>query len=313
MLSSPDVSTQTEVAAAALQPLRTPSRRTLYLLLGVMVFFWSLNFVVVKIALREFPPMVLATIRASLASMVLLGIFAARRNRRRPAARWNAREILLLLVLGVAGVALNQGFFALGLSLTSVAHAAILAGLTPVQVLLIAAAIGQEKLTLRKVTGLGVALSGVALLQLSHDSTGAPSLAGDLCILMSGLALAIYTVGGKSVAARHDSVTMNTFAYTGSALLLSPVILLQPVHFGSISASAWLSVAYIAVFASVVSYLIYSYALTHIEASRVSSAAYVQPLLATLLAIPFLGEHLTIFILVGGILVLAGVYATERG
>ena len=47
----------------------------------------------------------------------------------------SAREVLLLLVLGISGVALNQGFFIVGLGRTSVAHAAILMGLTPVQVL----------------------------------------------------------------------------------------------------------------------------------------------------------------------------------
>lgn len=291
---------------------RAPSRLYLYFLLSLMVFFWSLNFVIVKIALREFPALLLTTLRAALAAVVLLGIFAAARSRRRT-TRWTAREVLLLLVLGVSGVALNQAFFIAGLSRTSVVHAAIIMGLTPVQVLLLAAVSGQEKLTWRKLTGLAVALAGVAVLQLSHDGNGAPSVAGDICIFLSGFTFAIYTVGGKNLTARHDSVTMNTFAYMGGAVVLSPVILWEPFHFAAVSAGAWLCVAYMAFFPSVVSYLIYSYALTHIEASRVSAASYLQPLLAMLFAIPLLGEHLTASILIGGTLVLAGVYVTERG
>jgi len=117
------------------------------------------------------------------------------------------------------------------------------------------------------------------------------------------------------VSARHDAITMNTFAYVGGAIVLSPVIVLNARHFDftAVSASAWLSVAYMAVFSSVVSYLIYNYALSHIAASRVSAFSYLQPLLATLLAIPILGEHVTIYLLAGGALVLAGVYITERG
>jgi len=299
-------------AATRTAPPGAPSRGSLYSLLGLMVFFWSLNFVIVKIALREFPPLLLTALRVALAAGVLLGIFAATRPQRR-SARWTAREILLLLVLGVSGVALNQGFFVAGLGRTSVAHAAILMGLTPVQVLLLAALTGQEKLTGRKLTGLAVALLGVAVLQLSHDGSGAPSMSGDVCILLSGFAFAVYTVGGKNLTSRHDSVTMNTFVYLGGAVVLSPVILWQPVHFAAVSATAWLSLAYMALFPSVVSYLIYSYALAHMEASRVSASSYLQPLLATLIAIVILDEHLTAPILTGGTLVLAGVYITERG
>lgn len=243
-----------------------------------MIFFWSLNFVIVKIALREIPPLLLTTLRAAAAAIILLGIFVARRRWRPPTA-WTMRDILLLLVLGVFGVALNQGFFILGLSWTSVTHSAILVGLTPVQVLLLAAVTGQERLTSRKLIGLTVALAGVAILQISHDGNAAPSIAGDVCILLSGFAFAVYTVGGKHLTARHhDSVTINTFAYMGSTVVLAPVILWQPVDFAAIGASAWLSVAYIAIFPSVVSYLIYSYALAHIEASRVSAGSYLQPL-----------------------------------
>ena len=59
----------------------------------MMVFFWSLNFVIVKIALREFPPLLLTALRVALAAGVLLGIFTATRARRRN-TRWKAREIV---------------------------------------------------------------------------------------------------------------------------------------------------------------------------------------------------------------------------
>jgi drug/metabolite transporter (DMT)-like permease len=58
--------------------------------------------------------------------------------------------------------------------------------------------------------------------------------------------------------------------------------------------------------------LIYYYALTHIPASRVSAFSYLQPLLATVLAIPFLGETPSASMVTGGCLVLAGVFVAER-
>jgi len=289
-----------------------PSHSRIYWLLTLMVFFWSLNYVMGKIALREFPPVLLATFRTAIAGVVILPLYLLRR---RHASKWNFREGLLLLVLGVGGVALNQVFFVLGLSRTSVAHSAILIGLTPVQVLLLAAITGQEKLTWRKVVGLVVALAGVGVLQLTHESARGPSILGDVFILLCGLSLAVYTVFGKEVSARHDAITMNTFAYVGGAIVLSPAIVWNARHFDftAVSASAWLSVAYMAVFSSVVSYLIYNYALSRIAASRVSAFSYLQPVFASIMGVAFLGESLGAPVIAGGAVILTGVYLAERG
>jgi drug/metabolite transporter (DMT)-like permease len=68
-----------------------------------------------------------------------------------------------------------------------------------------------------------------------------------------------------------------------------------------------------AIFPSVLGYLIYCYALTKMPASRVSAFSYLQPLLATILAVPMLGEPVSGSLAGGGALILAGVYVTERG
>ena len=290
----------------------SPTVARLYALLSLMVFFWSLNFVIGKIALREFPALLLAALRTAIAGAVIFPIFLAR-LRRKPAA-WSWRDVALLLILGVFGIALNQVFFVLGLGHTSAAHSAILISMMPVFVLVLASIRGQEKLTVRKGTGLAIAIAGVIVLQGSRHG-GDASVLGDVYSLLCGVAFAVYTVFGKSVLARHDTVTMNTFAYLGGAVALSPVIIwnIGRFPFGSVSTTAWLSVAYMAIFSSVISYLIYSYALSHIAASRVSAFSYLQPLGATLLSIPILGDSISAPLIAGGALVLAGVCTTERG
>jgi drug/metabolite transporter (DMT)-like permease len=307
-VASPDAPAKSRLQA------RMPAPQTLYSLLVAMVSFWALNFVIGKIALRELPPLLLAAVRTAIAGAVMLAIFVLRR-RHRP-GKLTVREMLTLVLLGVFGSVLGQVFFAAGLSKTSVTHSAILTGLTPVQVLLLAAVIGQEKLTWRKASGMAVALAGVCVLQLARNEGGAaPSLTGDVLILLSGFAFAAYSVFGKRVSERHDTVTINTFAYAGGAIALSPVIFWQAgrFDFAAVSAGAWLGVTYMAVCSSVASYLIFNYVLKHIAASRVSAFSYLLPLLVTLIAIPVLHEPVTTSLLIGGALVLAGVYVTERG
>jgi drug/metabolite transporter (DMT)-like permease len=96
--------------------------------------------------------------------------------------------------------------------------------------------------------------------------------------------------------------------------MLAPITIWASIGFDwtRVSAAGWLGLIYMAAFPSVVCYLIYYWALTYIPASRVSSFSYLQPPIATLLAVPLLGEPVTVWLALGGALVLLGVFLTER-
>ncbi len=281
----------------------------LYALIGLMTFVWSLNYIISKIALRELPPLFTAGLRTAIAGAMILPLYLWHRRH-----DWSRRDIPLLMALGVLGVALNQVFFVVGIARTSVAHASIMIGLCPVIVLLIASVMGLEKMTAGRLAGMVVALGGVALLQFAGRRTSGTSLTGDLLVLMASLAFAVFTANAKRVSHRFSTVTLNTFAYVAGGIVLLPVTIWQgrSVAIAEVSAAAWLSVLYMAAFSSVLSYLIYFTALQRIPASRASAFSYMQPVLATTMAIPLLGERPTASLIGGGLLVLLGVMLTER-
>jgi drug/metabolite transporter (DMT)-like permease len=288
----------------------------LYALIALMVFFWSANFSIAKFALREFPPLLLSGLRLVVAAVCIIPIYWWERRRQNdPLAR---EEIRFLIWLGVFGVALNQVFFVFGLSRTSVAHSAIIIGLTPLIVLLMAAARGQERLTARKVAGMAIALSGVALLktfEVRPPGGGGPTWLGDFLTLLGVTAFAGSTVFGKSATVRHSPVTVNAYAYVGAAVGLAPFTGWQSLrfNFAQVSVAAWLSLLYMAVFSSVICYLIFYYALTHMMPSRVSAFSYLQPPLASALGVFVLGEPISASLVAATGVVLFGVYQTERG
>lgn len=290
-----------------------PSETFLYTLLSAMVFFWALNFIAGKLALRAFPPLLLAGLRAALAGAMIWPVYLWDRKRNPGRVQWRRSDMPKLMGLGLCGVGLNQVFFVMGLSRTSVAHASILLATTPIMVLVIAALWRLERITAGKALGMGIALAGVAVLDHSSGGSGA-SLVGDCLILLGALAFALFTVFGKRFAGRFGSITVSTFAYTGGALMLLPVTIWQSAGFayGRVDAGAWASLAYMAALPSVVCYLIFYYALTYLPASRVSAFSYFQPLLATLLAVPLLGEPVTAQLMLGGAMVFAGVCVAER-
>ena len=289
----------------------------LYGLIAAMVVLWSANFIIAKVALREFPPLLLSGLRIALAGLFIAPVYLWDRGRTAGERNWSRQDAPILMFLGTFGVALNQLFFVLGISLTSIAHSAIFISVTPILVLLMAAASGQERLTPRKMSGMAIALGGVAVLNLSAHSpaSGGPTLLGDFFIFLASLTFALFTVFGRDVTLRHGSVTVNTFAYVGAALALSPITLWQARWFAfrQVSLEAWAGLIYMALFPSVVCYLIYFYALSHISPSRVAAFSYFQPLLATAMAVLILGERITVPLAAGGSVIFAGVYLTERG
>jgi len=287
-------------------------------LIFLMVAFWSGNSIAGKIALRAFSPLLLAGLRIGFAGVAMLPLYGWERTRR-PAASETGRtwrEILQLLLLGILGVTLNQVFFVVGLSRTSVAHAAILIGLTPIQVLIIARLRGQEKITVRKAVGMAIALAGVAVLKWFEPAAGTGATwIGDFVILLAGLCFALFTVFGKEVTARYSTIVMNTYAYVGGALALLPLTLWEAARqpLAQIGAGAWLAAIYMALFPSVIAYLIYYHALAHMTASRVSAFSYLQPVFASIMGVAILGETLGAPVIAGGTVILAGVYLAERG
>lgn len=297
-----------------MNPAGRPSKARLYGLLTLMVFFWAANFVVAKVALRALPPLFVASTRTVISGVLILPLYFFEARKVEPHARWTGADVPELIGLGFLGVVMNQFLFVIGISRTSVAHAAIIMALVPILVLAIAAMGGYERLTRGKVAGMLVAVAGVVILQVGRSSANGPSPLGDLLIFLAGLTFAIFTVFSKGLATRHGTITTNTFAYVGGGLALLPLSLTQGSSHHVLSANlwSWTALLYMSIFPSVISYLIYSHALRYLPASRVSAFSYLQPLIAITLAAAFLSELPGAGFLTGGALVLSGVFMTAR-
>jgi drug/metabolite transporter (DMT)-like permease len=263
--------------------------------------------------LRGMGPLVLVQLRVVGATVIFAVLFVGWRGR--PTLRLPARQWGFLALAAAFGVTLNQLFFITGIGRTSVAHAGLIVALGPVMVLVLSCLLRLEALTILKFVGMLVSFGGVAVLttgKLAH-AHGA-SLLGDLILVAGSAVFAYYTILVKEVADRYDSLTLNTLIFGMGAVFLIPFsarAVLQ-VRWAALPAEAWWGLAFMICFGSVIAYLIYAFALTELTASRVAAFAYIQPVIATGLGIWLLAERLTTKIVVGGALILAGVYLTER-
>ena len=286
----------------------------IYLMVFGITALWAGNFIAVKFAVAEMSPVLAMGFRTVAAGLLMVPIFI---NTERSVEEKRAlrTDFWFLCVLGIGGITLNQLFFTLAMDHTSVAHGSLIISTTPISILILARLKKQERLTARKILGMLVALSGVLLIQLTPGKADGAHWVGDLFALCGSLTFAAFTVFGKQVTSHHKSVTINAFAYFGGALALLPAIfwLAGGMDLGALSTRAWLAIAYMAVFPSVLCYLGYFHALNYVSASRVAVFSYLQPVMATLMAVPLLGETVGSTLIAGGCIALLGVAITQRG
>jgi drug/metabolite transporter (DMT)-like permease len=304
-----------------------PSRPIIYASITALLAIWAINFIVGKFALRYWPPLTLASFRVVLAAIFFVLLFPI--CRRLPVfaeaarARQQGRSLSdfwPFLYLGFFGISINQICFTVGLRYTSVSHASVIVGMGPIYALILAVLFRLESATVRKVTGMLIALAGVALMTYGpHDAQRSASIVGDAITLTGSLGFAMYGVLGKRVAHRYDTLTMTTYSAVFGALLVLPVAIhsaraIGPsANWSAIPVPAWLGLLYMAFFSSVLAYLFYYWLLRYLEVTQLMSFSYLLPVTATALSILFLGERGTLAELFGGALALSGVYWVESG
>ncbi|HEV2350484.1 MAG TPA: DMT family transporter [Terriglobia bacterium] len=290
----------------------TRHRRMHLLMLGA-TFCWAANIVAGKEALRGFGALTLAQLRVTGAALVLGVLFLG--WRRRPTLRMNARQWLFLIWVALFGITLNQLFFIGGLSRSSVAHTGLIVALGPVMVLVLSCLMHLEALTALKIVGMIVSFTGVGFLTLGKagEVSGA-TMKGDLILLGGTAVFAYYTVLVKGVVEQYDPLTFNVLIFVLGAALMVPFTLrnILNIRWTLLPSIAWWGLTFMVLFGSVAAYLIFAFALRELTAARVAAFSYLQPAIATALGIWLLGETLTRGVVAGGVLILLGVYLTER-
>jgi drug/metabolite transporter (DMT)-like permease len=140
---------------------------------------------------------------------------------------------------------------------------------------------------------------------------------GDIILLCGSIGFSLYTVFSKEVAGQYEPLAMNTFNFLLGGLMVLPVAIYEAVllakgpGWASLTWQGWGAILFMALFSSVLAYLIYYWALHYVAATRLATLSFIQPVATTLMGVAWLGEHFTRSLLLGGALILLGLYAIE--
>ena len=298
-----------EPAATLPPPSPAPAWRVHLTLILVQAVFGGFH-VVAKAVLSDLAPLALAAIRVGVATPVLMAL-AWRRDRFLPA--W--RDLPMLALLGGLGVFANQVLFITGLKFTTATNAAILMTSIPVFAAGAAALLGVERINANRLVGIILSVAGaLVLVNPFRFSAGHAGALGNVLILTNGLCYALYLVLQRPVLTRIPWRTVTAAAFFFGSLGVIPVALpallaLDPSRVGT---GAWLGVAYIIAFPTIFAYAASTWAIRRSSPALVAAYNTLQPLVASVLAMAFLGERFGWEEGIGFALIAAGLWRVSK-
>jgi drug/metabolite transporter (DMT)-like permease len=225
------------------------------------------------------------------------------------------KDLGLLFICACAGIAFNQSLFMAGLNLTSPVDTSIIATAGPIYVMLLAALILKEPITKQKVFGvmLGVAGGVLVILSSTHSGDRNSSLNGDMLIVTSNLLYSIYMVISRPLSQRYSAVSIMKWMFLFSTLMLTPfmyrdVLDASAFHHAAIKWEEIFRIVFVLVGGTFVPYLLIPMSLKRLRPTTVSMYSYIQPIVASMLAVMVGQGNFTVEKLFAALLVFTGVY-----
>ena len=285
---------------------------SVYLVLLLQSLLASGTHLVAKVAARDVEPFTLTLVRSLIAAgavsllMLIRGRFPRIRREDWP----------LVLFLSFLAIPLNQFMFLWGIGSTTPSNAALLYATTPILVLLFSRWLLGERLTRRKLIGVGLGFAGVLVVILERGVDASMQyVGGNLIIYGAVLAWGLYTVLGKKLIAQYGPLDASAVTLLSGTLIFLPIGIVPALRFDyeTLGVWTWGQIFYLGVITSVVAYLLWYYALARVEAGKAALFANLQPILTAVLAVALLGQEITIQFIVGGVVVILGVIIAQFG
>jgi drug/metabolite transporter (DMT)-like permease len=268
--------------------------------------FWGLNFAATKYAADFLPQLFIVAFRFVGGGLVLFLVLRILE----PESRMRRKDILPMAALGCFGIGAAQTAFTFGISLTSAASTGLVFTTAPVWGMVLGFVLGLERPSWRGVVGVGLCILGVGIVFYGGLSSVEDSLLGDLVILLAAVSVGAYTVFSMPVLERHSPLAVATYPtlFGGPVILILSLPYLGDVDWESLGFGPWAALVYSAVLATAFAFAAWQRGISRIGANRVLVYQYLITLTGVTSGIVFFGENLGIEKIVGGAVILVGVY-----
>ncbi len=267
---------------------------------------WGGMFVAVKIAVEYIPPIPLVWMRYIVAFVVLAAVVVYQRENLKIARK----DIALLLSIGVIGHTISIVTQEYGTMFSSAQMGSVITSATPAFMLIFAAWLLKEKMTVRKILSIILATVGVILIA-GVDSMDMSKQLGAFCSTVAALTWALMSVMLKLIPSRYSPLQINFYA------VLTAIICLTPVNLPTVSALPWDKilqleiigcVVYMGAISTAIAFLLWNKGLLLMEAGASGLFFFFQPIVGTFLGWLILDEQITLSFWIGSLLIFIGVF-----
>ena len=271
---------------------------------------FSINYQTVKLIVPSKMGAPALNICRVLGCVILFWLFYFIRPRTK--ATIDKKDIPRFLICAAAGIFFNQILFIKGLSLTSAIHASLLALATPIIIIFIAAWVLKDRLSALNITGIILGICGALILILMKDvsHTASNIVLGDIFIVLNAISYALYFVLVKPLMLKYSPLHVIRWVFTIGLIFMLPYCWssFMQTNWQNFTSPNWISLGFIIVGGTFLSYLFNLFGVSEIGASATGSYIYTQPVFATLIAMLFAGEKLGLIKIIAAILIFGGVY-----
>jgi drug/metabolite transporter (DMT)-like permease len=272
----------------------------LYILLPIGIIAVSTASIFIKLC--DAPVLIIATYRMMLASLVLMPFACYEKTWR----GWERNELGWPLLSGLF-LSLHFAFWIASLKYTSVASSVALVTTHPIFVGIGGWLFLKERLGLHLVFGIALSVLGSGLISYGDMSLSKEALIGDGLALMGAIAASGYLLVGRKMRKDRDLISYIFPVYSTAGLILILFALIFQKPFFGYSSSTYLYLFLLALIPQLMGHTTFNWALRYLPASAVAIAILGEPIGSTILAYFILGEGLTIWKVLGGILIFAGI------
>lgn len=288
-------------------------KQTPFIALFVSIIGVSFAAVIIKTTTAQ--PLIISFYRLLFTTLLLLPLLLFSPRIRKQIAMITQKEYIIMILIGII-LALHFTFWVTSLRYTSVASSVILVTSHPVLVAPLSYVFLQEKISKINIIGIIISLCGVFTLVYGNYS-GAfaqTSLFGNILALSGGIAAGFYILGGRYMRRTVSVVVYAVIVYAIATTVLLTFISVSQTELFALTQTDFMLIFLMAVVSGVGGHTLYNWSLAHVRASLASVALLGEPIGSALLAllIPWIQEVPTVWTLVGGSIVLTGVYLTAR-
>lgn len=271
-------------------------------------FIFGINYVIAKGIMPDYlEPRAIIQFRVVGAAIIfwIVGIFA-------PKEKVDRKDLLKIGLISFFGVALNQIMFFEGLNLSTPINASIIMVSIPILVLVFSHFFIGDRLNQNKIIGIFLGFAGAVflILQSGNFLLSSETLLGNIFILINASSYGLYLVLMKPFMVKYNPITIMKWVFLFGVIYVTPISFNVAISsdYSIIPLNIWLSIGFVVLFTTVLAYLLNNYSLKTISPTIVSAYIYLQPLIATVVALSFGKDSLSVEEVIAASMIFIGVY-----